>query len=89
MYHEKQKGGLSLFGAVLIVLVAAGIIVYLLPKKDAGVVPVEQNTSTVNTNNTDQNVTPVSGTDDSQDIESDLNSFDTTTTDVNLDSISL
>lgn len=80
---DKDRNKNSIFGAIIIVIVVVGLLIYLIPKK-----VIELETSP--TNNTGSEVTddgsaPLNESDEMAEIETDLNNFDGNSDDVSFD----
>lgn len=88
----EDKKGMGVFGAVLIVVVVVGLLVYILGRKNNMPTNYGQNPTMNETSSTTQNPQTQSNSSSvssMSSLETDINSFDTNTDDVNPNDINL
>jgi hypothetical protein len=81
--QTKSSGGI--IGATIIVLVVAGLLIWLLPTKND--IPFEESRIQQNENMNTEDGLNSDSVDSAESIEADLNSFDSDNSDINFDNV--
>ncbi|MDQ5883498.1 MAG: hypothetical protein QG654_412 [Patescibacteria group bacterium] len=86
---EQEKKG-SIFGSVIIVLILLGLVVYyLVNKNQMAKVPVSENTSGMQTTDTQQTISDPQNTSADAELEAQIEGLDTSFEDMNVEDLDM